>query len=311
MWRNAGQRGNCWICCMVEAMVTCTSTCWFTLVSCTSIEPISYSWPLEYCDLVIIDDVKDGHVQKTFNNFPHRCCPVRKGHPVVIEALHNVWRAVRARKVACPEGECVPGRTNRSIRRSTAVDEQETEVVSPSGRPTTTNSVQPIWAAAALAWWWSGSQRRFLQIHFTQLAFYESPGYLRPLITNLCFVPWNLNNTSTVSPIMYGYVAVLAFAIYVLVRFVIYPVVVYIYDAKGLRKYPNLSFVSGITNIPYMILSSHGRRSETLSQLHQTHPIIRVGPNTLSFGDCRAIKVGNGRIQMIFCWRSAGYLWPQ
>ncbi|KAK5942865.1 hypothetical protein PMZ80_005431 [Knufia obscura] len=90
---------------------------------------------------------------------------------------------------------------------------------------------------------------------------------------------------------MFGYAVAAASFFLFISRFFVYPVVQYFYDAKGLRKYPNLSPLSGITNIPYMILSTSGRRSERLAQLHQTHPIIRIGPNALSFGDCTAIKV--------------------
>ena len=90
---------------------------------------------------------------------------------------------------------------------------------------------------------------------------------------------------------MFGYLVAGATLVLFALQIFIYPIVKYFYDAKGLRKYPNLSLISGITNIPYMIESTRGRRSERLAQLHQTHPIIRIGPDALSFGDCRAIKV--------------------
>ena len=100
---------------------------------------------------------------------------------------------------------------------------------------------------------------------------------------------------------MLGYASACVLLIYLLLYFVIYPIILYLQDAKGLRKYPNLGYLSGVTNIPYMIESSHGRRSETLAELHQKHPIIRIGPNTLSFGSCRAIKVGHlhNRLQAV------------
>lgn len=72
---------------------------------------------------------------------------------------------------------------------------------------------------------------------------------------------------------------------------VVWSVVQYLSDPKGFRKYPGMTTVSGITNIPYMILSSTGGRSEHLRKLHKTYPVIRTGPNALSFGDVRAIKV--------------------
>ncbi|KAF2147020.1 uncharacterized protein K452DRAFT_282003 [Aplosporella prunicola CBS 121167] len=51
-----------------------------------------------------------------------------------------------------------------------------------------------------------------------------------------------------------------------------------------------MSPLSGITAIPYMILAHGGNRSLALAEMHKTHPVIRTGPNTLSYGDVRAIK---------------------
>ncbi|KAH0021032.1 cytochrome protein, partial [Aureobasidium melanogenum] len=65
----------------------------------------------------------------------------------------------------------------------------------------------------------------------------------------------------------------------------------YFKDPKGLRRYPNMHFLSGITNVPYMLLSEKGFRSKKLLELHASGmPVIRVGPNSLSYGDTRAIK---------------------
>lgn len=58
----------------------------------------------------------------------------------------------------------------------------------------------------------------------------------------------------------------------------------------GLRKYPNLSPLSGMTNIPFMLLARTGARSTHMIELHKKHPVIRIGPNSLSYGDVRAIK---------------------
>ncbi|KAK8200731.1 hypothetical protein M8818_006046 [Zalaria obscura] len=66
--------------------------------------------------------------------------------------------------------------------------------------------------------------------------------------------------------------------------------VVYFRDPKGLRKFPNMSPLSGISNIPFMMLAHSGARSTQLVELHKKHPVIRTGPNTLSYGDARAIK---------------------
>lgn len=48
--------------------------------------------------------------------------------------------------------------------------------------------------------------------------------------------------------------------------------------------------LSGISSIPFMILAHGGARSTYLAKLHQKHPVIRTGPNALSYGDHRAIK---------------------
>ncbi|KAF2159838.1 hypothetical protein M409DRAFT_60435 [Zasmidium cellare ATCC 36951] len=65
----------------------------------------------------------------------------------------------------------------------------------------------------------------------------------------------------------------------------------YYRDPKGLRRYPNMTFFSGMTNIPYMLVSYAGFRSKYMLAKHQQgDAIFRTGPNTLSFSDMRAIK---------------------
>tara|TARA_R110002003_G_scaffold110_3_gene9265 strand:+ start:5635 stop:7068 length:1434 start_codon:yes stop_codon:yes gene_type:complete len=39
-----------------------------------------------------------------------------------------------------------------------------------------------------------------------------------------------------------------------------------------------------------MVLAHGGARSTYMAKLHQKHPVIRIGPNSLSYGDVRAIK---------------------
>lgn len=48
--------------------------------------------------------------------------------------------------------------------------------------------------------------------------------------------------------------------------------------------------LSGVSNIPFMLLAHGGFRSRHLAEIHQKYPVIRTGPNTLSYGDVRAIK---------------------
>ncbi|KIW33089.1 uncharacterized protein PV07_04584 [Cladophialophora immunda] len=72
--------------------------------------------------------------------------------------------------------------------------------------------------------------------------------------------------------------------------FLVYPVIVYFRDPKGLRKFPAMTPLSGISSIPFMLLAHTGARSARLVELHRNHPVIRTGPTTLSYSDPRAIK---------------------
>lgn len=69
---------------------------------------------------------------------------------------------------------------------------------------------------------------------------------------------------------------------------------------------------SGISDIPYMLESSKGYRCGVLAELHKTHSVIRIGPNSLSYCDQRAIKARdyflNSPIQANR--RCAGYIRP-
>lgn len=64
----------------------------------------------------------------------------------------------------------------------------------------------------------------------------------------------------------------------------------YLYDAKGFRKYPNLNFLSGFTSLSYVWEHRRSFRTRRLHDLHQEHPVIRLGPNVLSFANVGAIK---------------------
>lgn len=60
--------------------------------------------------------------------------------------------------------------------------------------------------------------------------------------------------------------------------------------APGLRKFPKMSTFSGMYSLPFIILAHRGKRSTVLAELHRKHPILRTGPNMLSFGRVQAIK---------------------
>ncbi|CAH0051637.1 unnamed protein product [Clonostachys solani] len=70
------------------------------------------------------------------------------------------------------------------------------------------------------------------------------------------------------------------------------PVVRYWIDPKGLRQYPNYALLSPFTDLRHVYLSSFGYRSRDLYLEHKrrNEPILRIGPNALSFCDNQAIK---------------------
>ncbi|KAJ5460753.1 uncharacterized protein N7458_002305 [Penicillium daleae] len=82
----------------------------------------------------------------------------------------------------------------------------------------------------------------------------------------------------------------IALAIFVFTYFIAKPIVAYYCDPKGLRKYPNFAFFSGISDLPFLYESHNGFRSRNLFEAHKKHPVLRIGPNSLSYADPRAIK---------------------
>lgn len=68
------------------------------------------------------------------------------------------------------------------------------------------------------------------------------------------------------------------------------PAIVYFRDPNGLRKFPQLSLWSGITDWPYMRESQNGSRSRSFLTKRRDHPVLRIDPNSLSYSDVRAIK---------------------
>lgn len=76
----------------------------------------------------------------------------------------------------------------------------------------------------------------------------------------------------------------------ILAFLVLRPLVLYFYDSKKLRKYPNQNLLSGITNLASIRERRRNFRTRELYLQHQKHPVIRVAPNMLSFRDVAAIK---------------------
>ncbi|KAI8227656.1 hypothetical protein K4K54_002781 [Colletotrichum sp. SAR 10_86] len=75
-----------------------------------------------------------------------------------------------------------------------------------------------------------------------------------------------------------------------LVLLIFEPLITYLRDKKRLRRFPNATFFSGISNIPFMILRYRGFRSKEVHRAHQRHPVLRLGPNTISFSSPAAIR---------------------
>lgn len=90
---------------------------------------------------------------------------------------------------------------------------------------------------------------------------------------------------------MLGIVCAVASAAALLIYFLVWPVVKYFRDVKRLRRYPNMSLLAGITDLCFLWEARKGFRSKRLAELHKTHPVIRIGPNALSFGEARAYRV--------------------
>lgn len=65
----------------------------------------------------------------------------------------------------------------------------------------------------------------------------------------------------------------------------------YFRDEKGLRRYPGMDWLAPFTNIAMMVESNKGFRSKRLQELHaKGMPVIRTGPNSLSYADPKAIR---------------------
>ncbi|KAL7907296.1 cytochrome P450 [Trichoderma velutinum] len=68
------------------------------------------------------------------------------------------------------------------------------------------------------------------------------------------------------------------------------PLFTYYWDSKKLRRFPNASLLSGISDVGYILQRYRGFRSKEIHQTHLRHSVIRVGPNSLSFSTPDAIR---------------------
>jgi cytochrome P450 len=89
---------------------------------------------------------------------------------------------------------------------------------------------------------------------------------------------------------MLGFIFFILALAFTSIYFVLIPVVVYFHDPKGLRKYPNLTLLSGISDFPFIYEAHRGFRSHALLKAHEKYPVVRVGPNALSYGTKEAVK---------------------
>lgn len=89
---------------------------------------------------------------------------------------------------------------------------------------------------------------------------------------------------------MLAYIVCTVVASLIITRFVLLGVIQYFRDPKGLRRFPPLDAFAGFTNLSFMLEAHRGFRSKRLEELHKIHPVIRTGPNSLSFGSTQAIK---------------------
>ncbi|KAI1079519.1 cytochrome P450 [Whalleya microplaca] len=71
---------------------------------------------------------------------------------------------------------------------------------------------------------------------------------------------------------------------------ILIPFISYLRDPKGLRRFPSFRPLAGITNLVFALEAHRGFRSRTLTEKHKKHPVLRIGPNALSYGTIRAIK---------------------
>jgi cytochrome P450 len=70
-----------------------------------------------------------------------------------------------------------------------------------------------------------------------------------------------------------------------LTYFIFIPIINYFRDPKGLRRYPNLTWWSALSDFSFLYEAHKGFRSGALFEAHKKHPVVRIGPNSLSYGD--------------------------
>jgi hypothetical protein len=72
---------------------------------------------------------------------------------------------------------------------------------------------------------------------------------------------------------------------------IVIPVITYLRDVKGLRRFPAFRTGAGLTNLVFVHEALRGFRSKRLLEEHRKKgPVLRTGPNSLSYGSLQAVK---------------------
>ncbi|KAI1424861.1 cytochrome P450 [Xylaria sp. FL1777] len=91
---------------------------------------------------------------------------------------------------------------------------------------------------------------------------------------------------------MYAEKITLSIFLFLFIYFILIPVFNYVLDPKKLRRFPAYRPFAGVTNLVFMYEAALEKsfRSKTLLERHRKHPVLRIGPNSLSYGSYIAIK---------------------
>lgn len=85
---------------------------------------------------------------------------------------------------------------------------------------------------------------------------------------------------------MIAFILPLVLILFILVE----PWLTYFVDVKKLRRFPNAAYGSGVSNLTFMLQRWRGYPSKQIHTAHERHPILRIGPNTISFSTPSAIR---------------------
>lgn len=128
-------------------------------------------------------------------------------------------------------------------------------------------------------------------IHQSKLKPEKYPSFNPSVILQDSSEGLHITSLSSYFETMYAALVQLFAAAVMLWHLVIQPLYNYFRDLKGFRRYPAINWIAGISNIGFMYEAYKGSRSQRLAKMHKVHPVIRLGPNSLSYRGGQAIKV--------------------